>query len=139
MDKELKLHPTVDCFCSGSTAVTLVKQVMDSCKFFLVFLAAVAFGQNDRYRILFCDEFDMTYFQGWDLVIGNLGDSRAIMGTRDASNNLTAVQLTVDLKPNLPSMLLLTLIISVGAHTCGFVHNLRAGSFFYFLFLVVPL
>ncbi|TVU05288.1 hypothetical protein EJB05_48446 [Eragrostis curvula] len=65
MDKELKLHPTVDCFCSGSTAVTLVKQ-------------------------------------GSDLVIGNLGDSRAIMGTRDASNNLTAVQLTVDLKPNLP-------------------------------------
>ncbi|CAL5005479.1 unnamed protein product [Urochloa decumbens] len=65
MDKELKLHPTVDCFCSGSTAVTLVKQ-------------------------------------GLDLVIGNLGDSRAIMGTRDASNNLTAVQLTVDLKPNLP-------------------------------------
>lgn len=65
MDKELKLHPTIDCFCSGSTAVTLVKQ-------------------------------------GWDLVVGNLGDSRAIMATRDASNHLTAVQLTVDLKPNLP-------------------------------------
>ncbi|KAF0896019.1 hypothetical protein E2562_018151 [Oryza meyeriana var. granulata] len=65
MDKELKMHPTIDCFCSGSTAVTLVKQ-------------------------------------GWDLVVGNLGDSRAIMGTRDAANNLTAVQLTVDLKPNLP-------------------------------------
>ncbi|BAF24069.1 probable protein phosphatase 2C 66 [Oryza sativa Japonica Group] len=65
MDKELKMHPTVDCFCSGSTAVTLVKQ-------------------------------------GLDLVVGNLGDSRAIMGTRDAANNLTAVQLTVDLKPNLP-------------------------------------
>ncbi|KAG8047695.1 hypothetical protein GUJ93_ZPchr0008g11380 [Zizania palustris] len=65
MDKELKLHPTIDCFCSGSTAVTLVKQ-------------------------------------GWDLVVGNLGDSRAILGTRDAANNLTAVQLTVDLKPNLP-------------------------------------
>lgn len=28
MDKELKLHPTVDCFCSGTTAVTLVKQVI---------------------------------------------------------------------------------------------------------------
>lgn len=28
MDKELKLHPTVDCFCSGTTAVTLVKQVV---------------------------------------------------------------------------------------------------------------
>ncbi|CAM0912235.1 unnamed protein product [Alopecurus aequalis] len=65
MDKELKMHPTIDCFCSGSTAVTLVKQ-------------------------------------GWDLVVGNLGDSRAVMATRDAANNLTAVQLTVDLKPNLP-------------------------------------
>jgi serine/threonine protein phosphatase PrpC len=28
MDKELKLHPTLDCFCSGSTAVTIVKQVI---------------------------------------------------------------------------------------------------------------
>ncbi|XP_047083885.1 probable protein phosphatase 2C 66 [Lolium rigidum] len=65
MDKELKMHPTIDCFCSGSTAVTLVKQ-------------------------------------GCDLVVGNLGDSRAVMATRDAANNLTAVQLTVDLKPNLP-------------------------------------
>lgn len=27
VDKELKLHPTIDCFCSGSTAVTLVKKV----------------------------------------------------------------------------------------------------------------
>lgn len=27
MDKELKMHPTIDCFCSGSTAVTLIKQV----------------------------------------------------------------------------------------------------------------
>ncbi|KAH0457817.1 hypothetical protein IEQ34_013132 [Dendrobium chrysotoxum] len=62
MDKELKLLPTVDCFCSGTTAVTL----------------------------------------GQDLIIGNLGDSRAIMGTRDRDNNLVALQLTVDLKPNLP-------------------------------------
>lgn len=27
MDKELRSHPNLDCFCSGSTAVTLVKQV----------------------------------------------------------------------------------------------------------------
>lgn len=27
MDKELKLRSAIDCFCSGSTAVTLVKQV----------------------------------------------------------------------------------------------------------------
>ncbi|CAL9095410.1 unnamed protein product [Musa textilis] len=65
VDKELKFNPTIDCFCSGTTAVTVVKQ-------------------------------------GWDLVIGNLGDSRAIMGTRDKHNNLIAVELTVDLKPNLP-------------------------------------
>ncbi|XP_062079089.1 probable protein phosphatase 2C 18 [Humulus lupulus] len=65
MDKELKLHPTIDCFCSGSTAVTLVKQ-------------------------------------GEHLVIGNVGDSRAVMATRDQDGTLIAVQLTVDLKPDLP-------------------------------------
>ncbi|XXG79711.1 hypothetical protein AAC387_Pa09g0725 [Persea americana] len=65
MDKELRVHPNIDCFCSGTTAVTLVKQ-------------------------------------GHDLVIGNIGDSRAILGTRDKDDSLIAVQLTVDLKPNLP-------------------------------------
>ncbi|CAL2228117.1 unnamed protein product [Prunus armeniaca] len=65
MDKELKLHPRIDCYCSGTTAVTLVKQ-------------------------------------GQDLVIANVGDSRALLGTRDEDGSLVAVQLTVDLKPNLP-------------------------------------
>ncbi|KAL6841992.1 hypothetical protein ACP4OV_028192 [Aristida adscensionis] len=41
--------------------------------------------------------------QGRDLIIGNLGDSRAVLGTRNESNELVAVQLTVDLKPNIPS------------------------------------
>uniref|UniRef100_J3LCT9 protein-serine/threonine phosphatase n=2 Tax=Oryza brachyantha TaxID=4533 RepID=J3LCT9_ORYBR len=41
--------------------------------------------------------------QGQNLIIGNLGDSRAILGTRDKDNQLMAVQLTVDLKPNIPS------------------------------------
>ena len=27
MDKELKLHPSIDCFCSGTTTVALIKQV----------------------------------------------------------------------------------------------------------------
>ncbi|RAL41081.1 hypothetical protein DM860_008779 [Cuscuta australis] len=67
MDKELKLHPTIDCFCSGSTAVVLV-------------------------------------VQGQDIIVGNIGDSRAILATRDKDNSLMAVQLTVDLKPNLPSL-----------------------------------
>ncbi|XP_045793410.1 probable protein phosphatase 2C 33 [Trifolium pratense] len=65
MDKELKLHRDIDCFCSGTTAVTLIKQ-------------------------------------GPDLVVGNVGDSRAVLGTRDSDNSLIAVQLTIDLKPNLP-------------------------------------
>ncbi|XP_039139852.1 probable protein phosphatase 2C 66 [Dioscorea cayenensis subsp. rotundata] len=65
MDIELKLHPSIDCFCSGTTAVTVLKQ-------------------------------------GHNLVIGNVGDSRAVMGTRDKDNKLVPVQLTVDLKPNLP-------------------------------------
>ncbi|RAL47536.1 hypothetical protein DM860_011274 [Cuscuta australis] len=65
MDRELRSVTNIDCFCSGTTAVTLVKQ-----------------GRN--------------------LVIGNVGDSRAVLGTRDKNDSLTAVQLTVDLKPNLP-------------------------------------
>ncbi|KAL6586815.1 hypothetical protein OROMI_001803 [Orobanche minor] len=66
VDRELRVHANIDCFCSGTTAVTLVKQ-------------------------------------GQDIVIGNVGDSRAVLATRDESNLLTAVQLTVDLKPNLPA------------------------------------
>lgn len=65
MDKELKLHPILDCFCSGTTAVTILKQ-------------------------------------GQDLVIANVGDSRAILGTMSANGCLSAIQLTVDLKPTLP-------------------------------------
>ncbi|KAL8099785.1 hypothetical protein AgCh_032153 [Apium graveolens] len=68
MDRELKMYTNIDCFCSGTTAVTLIKQ-------------------------------------GQDLVISNVGDSRAVMGTRDKDDHLTAIQLTVDLKPNLPDLL----------------------------------
>ncbi|GLT87816.1 hypothetical protein SLE2022_058760 [Rubroshorea leprosula] len=66
MDRELRMHANIDCFCSGTTAVTLIKQ-----------------GQH--------------------LIIGNVGDSRAVLGTRDEDNSLISVQLTVDLKPNLPA------------------------------------
>jgi len=64
-DKELKLHRNIDSICSGSTAVTLIKQ-------------------------------------GQDLIVGNLGDSRAVLGTRDQKGRLVAHQLTVDLKPDHP-------------------------------------
>ncbi|KAJ4721546.1 putative Protein phosphatase-2c [Melia azedarach] len=66
MDRELRMYANIDCFCSGTTAVTLIKQ-------------------------------------GQYLVIGNVGDSRAVLGTRDKDDSLLAVQLTVDLKPNLPA------------------------------------
>ncbi|KAK3023392.1 hypothetical protein RJ639_044725 [Escallonia herrerae] len=65
MDKELRSHPNLDCFCSGSTAVTIVKQ-------------------------------------GSNLFMGSIGDSRAILASKDGSDSLVAVQLTVDLKPDLP-------------------------------------
>ncbi|CAJ2660453.1 unnamed protein product [Trifolium pratense] len=65
MDKELKSHANLDCFCSGSTSVTIVKQ-------------------------------------GSNLFMGNIGDSRAIMGSKDSNDSMVAIQLTVDLKPDLP-------------------------------------
>ena len=43
-------------------------------------------------------------FQGQDIVIGNVGDSRAVLATKDKDNSLIAVQLTVDLKPDLPGL-----------------------------------
>ncbi|KAL1221383.1 putative protein phosphatase 2C 6 [Cardamine amara subsp. amara] len=66
MDIELKTHPTINCFCSGTTSVTVIKQ-------------------------------------GKDLVVGNVGDSRAVLATRDQEDALIAVQLTIDLKPDLPN------------------------------------
>jgi len=66
MDKELKMQVDVDCFCSGTTAVTMVKQ-----------------GQH--------------------LVIGNIGDSRAVLGVRNKDNKLVPFQLTEDLKPDVPA------------------------------------
>lgn len=65
MDKELKSHPNLDCFCSGSTAVTIVKQ-------------------------------------GSNLYMGSIGDSRAILASKDINDSLVANQLTIDLKPDLP-------------------------------------
>ncbi|XP_068634466.1 probable protein phosphatase 2C 73 [Aristolochia californica] len=66
MDKELNLDSNFNCYCSGTTAVSVLKQ-------------------------------------GEDLIIANLGDSRAILCTRDSSNQPTSIQLTVDLKPNVES------------------------------------
>ncbi|KAG8500685.1 hypothetical protein CXB51_002823 [Gossypium anomalum] len=66
LDEDLSMEDSLDSYCSGTTAVTIVKQ--------------------DQH-----------------LIISNLGDSRAILGTRDNKNQIIPVQLTVDLKPSLPS------------------------------------
>ncbi|CAD6223464.1 unnamed protein product [Miscanthus lutarioriparius] len=68
MDKDLRSHAILDGFCSGSTAVTVLKL-------------------------------------GSDLYMANIGDSRAVLGSRDCGGGggMVAVQLTVDLKPDVPS------------------------------------
>jgi len=65
VDQQLKHHPKIDTFSSGSTALTIVKQ-------------------------------------GEHLMIANVGDSRAVLGTTSENGGVSAVQLTVDCKPNLP-------------------------------------
>ncbi|CAL1397303.1 unnamed protein product [Linum trigynum] len=66
VDQQLKqLHPKIDTFFSGTTALTIVKQ------------------RNH-------------------LIIANVGDSRAVLATTSDNGTLSAVQLTVDFKPNLP-------------------------------------
>ncbi|KAL6905993.1 hypothetical protein ACP4OV_003594 [Aristida adscensionis] len=66
VDEELRQHSEIDSICSGTTAVTVVRQ-------------------------------------GEHLIIANLGDSRAVLCTRDSKNRPIPVQLTTDLKPDLPS------------------------------------
>ncbi|KAG8093380.1 hypothetical protein GUJ93_ZPchr0012g21078 [Zizania palustris] len=66
VDEELRQHSGIDCICSGTTAVTVVRQ-------------------------------------GDHLIIANLGDSRAVLCTWDSKDRPFAVQLTTDLKPDLPS------------------------------------
>lgn len=46
----------------------------------------------------------LIFFKGLNLFMGNIGDSRAILGSKDNNDAMIAVQLTVDLKPDLPRM-----------------------------------
>ncbi|KAL6987909.1 hypothetical protein U1Q18_013655 [Sarracenia purpurea var. burkii] len=66
VDDDLCVDAAIDAYCSGTTAVAVLKQ-------------------------------------GDHLVIANLGDSRAVLCTRGDKNQFVSVQLTVDLKPNLPN------------------------------------
>jgi serine/threonine protein phosphatase PrpC len=48
-------------------------------------------------------QLSLLYAQGDHLIVANLGDSRAVLCTRDSKDRLIPVQLTTDLKPDLPS------------------------------------
>jgi len=93
MDKELRSHPNLDCFCSGSTAVTIVKQVVEEHHFYSYDCSPFFFSF-----------LDFLSYQGSNLFMGYIGDSRAIMGSKDSNDSMVAIQLTVDLKPDLPSV-----------------------------------
>ncbi|KAI5072537.1 hypothetical protein GOP47_0012643 [Adiantum capillus-veneris] len=68
MDDKLKMHPELNCVCSGTTSVTLLVKKKE-------------------------------------LVIANVGDSRAILVSRGEGASLRVEQLTVDFKPDLPGEL----------------------------------
>jgi hypothetical protein len=57
-------------------------------------------------------------------VIGNLGDSRAVMGTKDENGNLVPVQLTIDLKPDVPRKILIRIL---SHHSYMWKRCLRSG------------
>jgi serine/threonine protein phosphatase PrpC len=105
MDKDLRSHPTLDCFCSGGTAVTVLKLVRATrhditycyvCCLSLRFSPLQAQMSNESTHDI-C-------VQGSDLYMANTGDLRAVLGLRDyAGGGMVAVQLTVDLKSDVPS------------------------------------
>ncbi|KAH9734403.1 putative protein phosphatase 2C 33 [Citrus sinensis] len=49
MDRELRMHATIDCFCSGTTAVTLIKQVLN-CSFPEYFFFIKFYTEAERIR-----------------------------------------------------------------------------------------
>lgn len=50
---------------------------------------------------------NILFQKGSNLFMGYIGDSRAILASKDNNDSMIAVQLTVDLKPDLPSMSIL--------------------------------
>eukprot|EP00850_Spirogloea_muscicola_P005115 SM000023S07571 [mRNA] locus=s23:237275:239822:+ [translate_table: standard] len=78
MDAELRTHPGINCYASGTTAVMVIHKVR---------VPDFAWLRQNHLES--------------DLIVANLGDSRAVMGSlRDGV--WVATQLTVDQKPNVP-------------------------------------
>lgn len=75
-------------------------------------------------------------------MIANLGDSRAVLCTRGIKDILVPVQLTVDLKPNLPSeffslSVFLVIILPMGEGGCIEFNYLYSFSYFAISWYVV--
>ncbi|KAL4307516.1 hypothetical protein AHAS_Ahas16G0286100 [Arachis hypogaea] len=58
--------------------------------------------------------------QGSNLFIGYIGDSRAVMGSKDSNDSMVAIQLTIDLKPDLQSLLFASEFILSLCSMCDF-------------------
>ncbi|CAK7322602.1 unnamed protein product [Dovyalis caffra] len=63
--------------------------------------------ENENNTVSMLKESFLKAFKGQDLVIGNVGDSRALLGTGDTDDSLISVQLTDDHKPKLPNIRIL--------------------------------
>lgn len=68
-------------------------------------------AQGQCHSVLYCFHFHfdeifpfVTDCKGSNLFMGYIGDSRAILASKDINDSMVATQLTVDLKPDLPSM-----------------------------------
>lgn len=81
-------------------------------------------------------------------MVGNVGDSRAVLATRDEDDSLIAVQLTVDLKPSVPGTKLGSLRDTSCAYLYTHTHThkksylqcfskLMLVFFFFLLFLII--
>ena len=77
MDKELKSHPNLDCFCSGSTAVTMVKQVWQGALNLLVSLILFTFLLS----LMFIFVISRGPIFSWDIsgILGQSWDLRTTM------------------------------------------------------------
>ena len=90
-------------------------EVLDIWDFRNLVLWAAQGGRNSLFSGLF------SCVQGKHLVIGNVGDSRAVLGTKNDKGAYVAIQLTVDLKPNLPRKL----VIYIPAQILERVHIMK--------------
>ncbi|KAH9303188.1 hypothetical protein KI387_014771, partial [Taxus chinensis] len=93
MDKELKLHPTLGLLLQWDNCCDHCQTDYDFLQHLYLLRIVILSGGGIKIG---------TGFSGQDLVIAHVGDSRAIMGTISPNGSLSAIQLTIDMKANLP-------------------------------------